>query len=57
MVLKAFFVSKILSNTFLAYFAKNKNMTKFHIFDQNHGLTPWEKSRFFDFFNFSFSQS
>ena len=39
---------------FLAPFAKNKNMAKFHIFAQNHGLTPLKKSQFFDFFNFSF---
>ena len=42
---------------FLAYFAQNKNMATFYIFDQNHGLTPLEKSQFFDFFNFSFLQS
>ena len=29
-------------------------MAKFYIFVQNHGLTPLEKSQFFDFFNFLF---
>ena len=29
-------------------------MEKWPIFDQNHGLTPLEKSQFFDLFNFVF---
>ena len=45
----------MLSNTFfLAYFAKNINMAKLHIFDQNHRLSPLQKSQFFDFLNLSF---
>jgi len=32
-------------------------MEQFYIFDQNHGLTPWEKSWFFDFFNFLILES
>ena len=31
---------------FLAYLAKNKNMAKFHTFDQNHGLAPWKYPNF-----------
>ena len=30
----------------LADFAKTKKMENFQIFDQNHGLTPSEKSQF-----------
>ena len=41
----------------LTDFAKNKNMEKFQIFDQNHELTLLEKSRFFDFFNFLILES
>ena len=41
----------------LADFAKNKNMEKFQIFYQNHGLSPLEKSWFFDFFNFLILES
>ena len=29
-------------------------MEKWPFFDQNHGLTPLEKSQFFDFLNFFF---
>ena len=51
---KDFLFCKKLSNTFFfAYFAKNRNMLKLHIFDQNHRLTPLQKSQFFDFLNFS----
>ena len=32
-------------------------MEKWPIFHQNHGLTPWEKSQFLDFFNFLFLQA
>ena len=35
---------------FLAYFASNKKMERVSFFDQNHGVTPLEKSQFFDFF-------
>ena len=33
-------------NSFFAHLAKNKNMAKFHTFDQNHGLTPWKYPNF-----------
>ena len=42
---------------FFKTMAKNKKMEKFQIFYQNHGLSPLEKSRFFDFFNFLIFQS
>ena len=32
-------------------------MEKWPIFDQNHGLTPLEKSQFSDFLNFLFLKS
>ena len=32
---------------------KKKKIEKWPIFDQNHGLTPLEKSQIFDFLNFS----
>ena len=32
-------------------------MEKWPFFDQNHGLTPLEKSQFFDFLNFFFLQA
>ena len=51
----ALFLSRIIivKHILLADFAKNKNMEKFQIFDQNHGLTFLEKiSRFFAFFDF-----
>ena len=36
------------------YCKKKKDMEKWPFFDQNHGLTPLEKSQFFDFLNFFF---
>ena len=39
---------------FLAYIAKKKDIEKSPFFDQNHGLTPLEKSQFFDFLNVLF---
>ena len=38
----------------LADFAETKKMENFQIFDQNHGLTPLEKSQFLTFVNFLF---
>ena len=38
----------------MAYFSYNKKMEKLPSFDQNCGLTPLEKSQFFDIFNFLF---
>ena len=38
----------------LADFAKNKKMETFQIFDQNHGLTPLEKSQFLTVLTFCF---
>ena len=39
---------------FPGLYCLKKNMQKWPVFDQNHGLTPLEKSQFFDFFNFLF---
>ena len=38
----------------LADFAKSKMMENFQIFDQNHGLTPLEKSQFLTVLTFCF---
>ena len=39
----------------LADFAKTKKMENFQVFDQNHGLTPLEKSQFLTVLTFCFS--
>ena len=47
---KAFFLSRISSNTILLpIFSKKKMMKNFNFFDKNHELAPLEKSKFFDF--------
>ena len=47
---KAFFLSRISSNTILlSIFSKKKMMKNFNFFDKNHELAPLEKSKFFDF--------
>ena len=53
---KDFFLSRIyiLKHIFMAYFGYDKKMEKLPSFDQNCGLTPLEKSQFFDIFNFLF---
>ena len=38
----------------MAYIAEKKKLEKWQFLDQNHGLTPLEKSQFFDFLNFLF---
>ena len=35
-------------------FVLRKSMGKWPIFEENHGLTPLEKSQFFDFLNLLF---
>ena len=40
---------------FWVYFGYHETLTKFPIFDQNHGLTPLEKSKFSRFFKPTFS--
>ena len=48
---KAFFRSRISYNIFpWPRLPKKKKMKKSPILNQNHGLTPFEKSQFFDFF-------
>ena len=49
-----FSFQNIVKHIFLAYFALNKRMENLTIFDQNHGLTSFEKLRIFDFLNFLF---
>ena len=49
---KALFRSRISKNVFLAHIAQKKDMEKWPIFEQNHGLTPLEKCQFFDLLNF-----
>ena len=39
----------ITKHIYLVYITENKNMEKWPIYDQNNGLTPLEKSQFFDF--------
>ena len=52
---KAFFCFRISQNTFSGTILHlKKNMEKVPFLDQNHGLTPLEKSQFFHFLNFLF---
>ena len=44
----------MVKDIFLSDFAKNKKMEIFQIFDQNHGLTPLEKSQFLTVLTFCF---
>ena len=48
------FFQNTVKHIFLAFFAKNQKMEKLPILDQKHGLTPLEKSQFFDSFNLLF---
>ena len=51
----AFFRSRISQNTVSwPILPEKKNMEKWPIFEENHGLTPLEKCQFFDFFNLLF---
>ena len=38
----------------MGFIAQKEYMEKWPFFDQNHGLTPLEKSQFFDFLNVLF---
>ena len=53
---EVFSFQNIVKDIFLPYIIFKKNMEKSPIFDQNHGLTPLEKSQFFHFSNFVFLQ-
>ena len=44
----------IIKDIFLAYIALKKKLKKWPFLDENHGLTPLEKSQFFDYLNFFF---
>ena len=46
----------IVKHIFLAYIASKQKMEKWPILDQNHGLTPLQKSHFFHFLNMLFLQ-
>ena len=46
----------IVKDIFLRYIIFLKMMEKWPIFDQNHGLSPLEKSQILDFLNFVFLQ-
>ena len=51
-----FLFQNIVKDIFLAFIALKKKLEKRPFLDKNHGLTPLEKSHFFDFFNFVFLQ-
>ena len=51
-----FSFQNILKDIFLAYIATKKKFQKWPFLDQNDGLTPSEKSQFFDFLNLLFLQ-
>ena len=48
------FVLKYRRRHFLGLYWLKKRLKNCDFLDQNHGLTPLEKSQFFDFFNFFF---
>ena len=48
---RRFCVLEYCKTHFPALYCKKKDMEKWPFFDQNHGLTPLEKSHFFDFLN------
>ena len=55
---KTDFCSRISSKTFSwPILAKKKKLKKWTFLDQNHGLTPYEKCKFFDFLNFLILQA
>ena len=51
-----FSLQNIVKHIFLPYITFQKKMEKWPIFDQNHGLTSFEKWQFFHFSNFLFLQ-
>ena len=53
-VKKGFFPSRILLKTFSWPILPKKKLQKWTFLDQNNGLTPLQKSQFFDFLNFLF---
>ena len=46
-----FFVLEYGKTLFFAYIAQKQKMEKWPILDQNHGLTPLQKSQYFHFLN------
>ena len=51
---RRFFVLEYRKTHFPGLYCLKKTMGKWPMFDQNHGLTPLEKSQFFDFLNLLF---
>ena len=49
-----FSFKNMVKHIFLAYIAWKKKLKKWPIFNQNHGLTPLEKTQFFDFLKLLF---
>ena len=54
---RVFSFQNIVKHIFLGYISYKKNMEKWPFFDQNHGLSPLEKSQFLDFLNFLLLQA
>ena len=51
---RRFFVPEYRKRHFPGLYSLNQKVGKMAILDQKHGLTPLEKSQFFDFLNFLF---
>ena len=51
---RPFFVLEYRKKHFPGQYCFNKKLEKWAFLDQNHELTPLEKSQFFDFLNFLF---
>ena len=49
-----FLFYNIVKHIFLAYITLTQKIEKWPIFDQNHGLTPFEKWQVFHFLTFLF---
>ena len=51
-----FLVQNMVKDIFLAYIAQKEKLEKWPFIYQDHGLTPLEKSEFFDVWNYLFLQ-
>ena len=51
---KRFFVQEYRKRHFPGLYCLKKKLEKWPFLDEKHGLTPLEKSQFFDFLNFLF---
>ena len=54
LVERRFFVLEYRKRHFFGLYCLKKKLEKWPLLDQNHGLAPLEKCRFFDFLNFLF---